>query len=452
VVSFDHRDPGTTEEAWAAAAPWSDRPCLTLDDVARLVVLAAHPDDETLGAGGLISRIAARGLPVTVLVATDGEASHPHSPTHDPARLAAVRREEVRHAVRGLAPRAELTFLGIPDGALREHRADISRAVAATIDGADAEGVLLVAPWAGDGHRDHRIAGEAAREAAQASGVRLIEYPIWLWHWGTPGDDSIPWQRMLRLELTVDERTAKRGALDAHRSQTAALSDAAGDEALLGAEMQRHFARDVEVFVRPGGSLGERFFDDFYAGKSDPWGFETRWYEERKRAITVASLPRERFARALEVGCSTGVLTERLAQRCDRLLAIDIADAPLERARTRLLGNPQVAFAKMTTPREWPDGEFDLVVLSEVGYYWDADDLETALDRVLASLAPDGVLLACHWRHEVTEYPLAGDDVHEHVRRRTQLTRVVQHVEEDFVLEVFARPPALSVARQGGLI
>jgi len=105
----------------------------------------------------------------------------------------------------------------------------------------------------------------------------------------------------------------------------------------------------------------------------------------------------------------------------------------------------------IVVPVAQPAG-FDLVVLSEVGYYWDADDLETALDRVLASLAPDGVLLACHWRHEVTEYPLAGDDVHEHVRRRTELTRVVQHVEEDFVLEVFARPPALSVARQGGLI
>lgn len=456
MVSFDHRDAGTTEEAWAAAAPWADRPCLVLDDVGRLVVLAAHPDDETLGAAGLICRVASRGLPVEVLVATDGEASHPHSPNHDPARLAAMRRDEVREAVDRVAPRAELTFLGIPDGGLREHRDDLRRALTTALttalDGVTAEAALLVAPWAGDGHRDHRIAGEVARETAAASGVRLLEYPIWLWHWGTPGDTTVPRGRMLRLELTVDERAAKRRALDAHRSQTAPLSDAPGDEALLGAEMQRHFARDVEVFVQSGGSLGESFFDDFYDGKSDPWGFETRWYEERKRAITLASLPNERYASALEVGCSTGVLTERLAERCDRLLALDIADAPLERARARLHGHPQVALAKMATPGEWPQGEFDLIVLSEVGYYWDADDLDSALGKALHSLAQTGVLLACHWRHEVREYPLGGDVVHEHIGRLPELSRMVSHVEDDFVLEVFARPPAPSVARQGGLV
>lgn len=450
MVSFDHREPGTAEEVWSASAPWADQPCLPLDDVDRLVVLAAHPDDETLGAGGLLSRLASRGVPVSVLIATDGEASHPQSPTHDAERLAVLRRDEARAALACTAPRAELSFLGIPDGTLREHRHELLAGLTDAVGRGSR--TLLVAPWAGDGHRDHRIAGEVASEVAANTGARLLEYPIWMWHWGTPTGARIPWQRVLRLELTVDEQAAKRRALTAHRSQIAPLSDAPGDEALLGAEMQRHFERDVEVFVQPTGSLGERFFDDFYDGKADPWGFETRWYEERKRAITLASLPRERFTSALEVGCSTGVLTQGLAGRCDRLLAIDIADAPLERARNRLLGHPQVGFAKMATPAEWPDGEFDLIVLSEVGYYWDATDLDTTLERALGSLTQDGVLVACHWRHEVAEYPLSGDFVHDRIRRRAELSRIVQHIEEDFVLEVFARPPALSVARESGVI
>lgn len=466
-MSFSHLDPGTPEQVWATAAPWAHLEHLALDDVERVVVLAAHPDDETLGAGGLISRLAARALPMTVLLASAGEASHPDSPTHDAGRLAELRRAEVRDALARIAPRADLVLLDIPDGALRDQREELSRRLMRLVEAEPARHTLLVAPWAGDGHRDHRVAGEVARDVADASGALLLEYPIWMWHWGQPAHDAIPWAQMVRLDLTADERAAKQRALDAHRSQTRPLSDAPGDEALLGAEMQRHFDRDVEVFVRRPGrdrsentdgqgdaaaSLGEHFFDDFYAGKTDPWGFETRWYEERKRAITLAALPHPRYASALEVGCSTGVLTLRLAERCDRLLGIDIADAPLERARERLLGHPGVSFAKVATPGEWPEGVFDLIVLSEVGYYWSESDLDVALEKVLASLAPQGVLLACHWRHEVVEYPLRGDQVHEHIRRSPELRRTVRHVEEDFVLEVFARPPAPSVARQGGLV
>lgn len=186
-------------------------------------------------------------------------------------------------------------------------------------------------------------------------------------------------------------------------------------------------------------SLDQGFFDDFYEESPDPWGFENRWYEERKRAITLAVLPRRRFTSAFEIGCSIGVLSEELAERCDRLLAVDIAQAPVASARARLSANDRVAVKQMTTPHTWPSERFDLIVLSEVGYYWSSRDLTRALDRTAQSLTPNGILLCCHWRRPVAEYPLTGDDVHKAVRERSEFTRLVQHEEEPFLLEVFAR-------------
>lgn len=198
-----------------------------------------------------------------------------------------------------------------------------------------------------------------------------------------------------------------------------------------------------------GESLDQAFFDEFYAGSADPWGFENRWYEERKRAITMATLPRRRFTSAFEIGCSIGMLTGELAERCDRLLAVDIADAPLESARARLSGNTCVSIERMATPQTWPAESFDLIVLSEVGYYWSSADLSRALDRAAQSLTTDGILVCCHWRRPVDEYPLNGDDVHRAVRARSEFTRLVSHEEEPFLLEAFARSaPASPVAAE----
>ena len=137
-------------------------------------------------------------------------------------------------------------------------------------------------------------------------------------------------------------------------------------------------------------SLDGQFFDDFYREQGDdPWGFTDRWYEQRKRAVTLASLPRPRFRRALEVGCSVGVLTAELAPRCDALLAVDLAKAAVEEARRRTAGMPGVEVRRMQAATEWPEGTFDLVVLSEVGYYLDGAGVEQLLDWCLSSLTED---------------------------------------------------------------
>ena len=221
--------------------------------------------------------------------------------------------------------------------------------------------------------------------------------------------------------------------------------------------MLAHFERDHEVFFRtaakdpdaaaPATSLDATFFDDFYAANGDdPWGFTDRWYERRKRALTLASLPRERFDRAFEPGCSIGVLTAELAARCDHLLAIDPVAAAVDRAVERTAALAHVEVRQGSVPADWPDGAFDLVVLSEVGYYCGPDDLERLVDRAAQCLTDDGVIVACHWRHPVEEYPLTGDAVHEALLAHPDLALLAQHLEDDFRLDVLVRPPARSVA------
>ena len=168
--------------------------------------------------------------------------------------------------------------------------------------------------------------------------------------------------------------------------------------------------------------------------------------------MTLASLPRPRFRRALEVGCSIGVLAGELAPRCDELLALDVAAAAvaLARARTRALSSVRVE--QMSVPAQWPQGAFDLVVLSEVGYYLEPRRAEFPFRQVIGSLSPDGVLVACHWRHPVEEYPLRGDTVHAVLRSRTEVAWLARDAEEDFLLDVLVRPPAVSVAGQTGLL
>ncbi|SKB03047.1 N-acetylglucosaminyl deacetylase, LmbE family [Agreia bicolorata] len=456
-MSFDHRDAGTSDSAWLATAEWASVQALGLGGVELLVVVAAHPDDETLGAGGLIATAHAAGIPVAVIVATAGEHSHPESKTFAPERLTVIRRAEVVGAIDALAPGAPVQLLGLPDGELRQNADSLTAAVRACIG--DHAGVLVVSPWRGDGHPDHTAAGDAAAAAVEAAGATLVEYPIWGWHWGRPDSPAWPWQRLRTVPLGREAVAAKAVALGLHRSQTEPLSDAPGDEAIVSSSFAAHFRRDFETFfvadepVAPNSheSLAQGYFDTFYEGRTDPWGFETRWYEERKRALTLAALPRRRFGSALEIGCSIGVLTAELADRVDDMLATDIAQAPLDAAAHRLAGRSEVRFERRALPQEWPDETFDLIVVSEVGYYLSPDRLDELVRRASDSLNDGGIVIACHWRHPVSDYPMRGDDVHEAFRRSAMLVRVGGYDDDDFLLDVFGRPGTASVASAEGL-
>ncbi|GJE36787.1 class I SAM-dependent DNA methyltransferase [Methylobacterium persicinum] len=159
-------------------------------------------------------------------------------------------------------------------------------------------------------------------------------------------------------------------------------------------------------------SLPASYFDERYAADPDPWQFETSAYERAKYQASLEALPRARYASALEVGCSIGVLTEALAQRCDAVFSVDLAERALDRARKRCRSLPHVRFALARVPDQWPEGTFDLILLSEVVYYLDAADVGRLVARVRGSLRPGGAVLLVHWTGE-THYPLTGDEAAE---------------------------------------
>jgi SAM-dependent methyltransferase len=193
-------------------------------------------------------------------------------------------------------------------------------------------------------------------------------------------------------------------------------------------------------------TLALSYFEELYATEPDPWNFEQRWYEHRKHGLSVASLPRPHYERAFEPACANGRLTGLLAPRCSNLLAVDAIAAPVGRARRRLTHLPQVRVEQRQLPQQWPNETFDLIVVSEFLYYFEPSELPSVVSLILASLEPEGTLLAVHWRHLVAEYPLSGDAVHHALRAEAGLAMQAHHEEEDFLLDVLVRHDGPSAA------
>jgi LmbE family N-acetylglucosaminyl deacetylase/SAM-dependent methyltransferase len=408
--AFDAAGPGTAAAVWSRHLDPANRTGLTLDGVRRVVVVGAHPDDETLAAGGLVAVARARGIVVDLVCATDGRASHPDSPTHTPQDLARRRAAEWAAAADVLGvPHDHTHWLALPDGDASSY---VDRVTTTLVDVVqDGRGVVLVAPWREDGHPDHEAIGQAAAGAARRTDAELWEYPVWFWHWARPEDCRVG--ELRPLGLTPRSLETKEAAVAAHASQVAPLSGLAGDEVMLTEDVLAHFAGPHEWFVvTAGAECPDLALDRLHSRQADPWGVDTRWYEQRKRELVLAALPRPRFRRALEIGCSTGALTAALAARTDRVLAVDSSATAVRAARHRLQGEPDVDVAELVVPSEWPDGAFDLVVVSEVGYFLSPAALEGVVGRVGASLTPDGAVVLCHWRHPVEGWVLDADQVH----------------------------------------
>lgn len=164
-------------------------------------------------------------------------------------------------------------------------------------------------------------------------------------------------------------------------------------------------ARDV--------SLDESYFARIYGDSPDPWSFSTSDYEAEKYATSLDVLERPSYARVLEIGCSIGVFTAQLARRSGELLALDISELALERARRRNADDPRIRFEHANVPAEFPNGAFDLVTLAEVGYYWSDADAREARERIASALLPGASLLLVHFLPKVDDYLRDGDDVHE---------------------------------------
>ncbi|GAB2700676.1 SAM-dependent methyltransferase [Mucilaginibacter koreensis] len=190
-------------------------------------------------------------------------------------------------------------------------------------------------------------------------------------------------------------------------------------------------------------SLPENYFNEVYHAHDDPWNFETSDYEREKYTATVNALPREKYENAFEIGCSIGVLSRMLADKCEKLLSVDVAEAPLVKARQRLQDKPQVTLQKMTVPNEFPEQEFDLVMMSEVGYYLSMPDLERLQQQIISHLKPGGQLMLVHWTPYVHDYPLTGDEVHESFLKLTGAGQpfklLLQRREPNYRMELLER-------------
>ncbi|MHA7239513.1 PIG-L family deacetylase [Arthrobacter sp. TMS1-12-1] len=456
MVSFTHDGEGTPESHWRTweqdRGPGDDLQIEELFDgrlPSRFILLAAHPDDETLGAGGLLSRLARDGVQCDVVVLTDGEASHPSSPTYSPGQLAELRRSEVANALQVLAPAVHLTFEGLPDGGITA--GDVVTVLARELGDGETTRTLVAAPWRHDGHTDHDAVGLAAAQVCRERGIALLEYPIWLWHWGTAEEQAEQLAGLALYQLDAGDHARKGSALATHVSQTLPLSDAPGDEVLLTPGVLEHFGRTFESFFVSG---GQSAFERLHRDRADPWEVAERFYEQRKRALTIASLPRHRFRRTLEIGSSVGALTKDLAAVSDTLLALDTSETAVRRTNEAVIMHAAAGARLATVPRDWPreDGPFDLIVLSETGYFLASDQLDEVIRLIGRSLDDDGVLVLCHWRHPIEGWELDGDTVHRRVRERSGLATLALHTEEDFLLEVLVPPPAASVARREGLV
>lgn len=195
--------------------------------------------------------------------------------------------------------------------------------------------------------------------------------------------------------------------------------------------------------TRPPTSLGPDYFERMFQDTADPWDLETSAYERAKYDHTIAALHGRTYVRALEIGCAKGVLTERLAAQCLALLAVDISQTALKAARTRLAQHDHVVFERMAFPQQTPASpRVDLIVLSEVVYYWSDADIIEAADWIAGNLAIGGDLLLVHWTGE-TDYPQSGDDAVAKLEHALGAAVVVVTQERcpDYRLDLW-RPPA----------
>ena len=192
-----------------------------------------------------------------------------------------------------------------------------------------------------------------------------------------------------------------------------------------------------------------RHFDELFAASADPWQFKLRWYEARKRALTLACLPRARYASGYEPGCANGELSAALAERCDRLLISDGAAAAVGLAQRRVADLPHVRAVQAWVPDDWPAERFDLIVISELAYYLDEAALTALAAAARASLAEVGDIVACHWRHAIPGCRWGGDAVHTALARALGLPCVWSLADPDFRLEVWSADARSVGAREG---
>jgi len=224
----------------------------------------------------------------------------------------------------------------------------------------------------------------------------------------------------------------------------------------------------------------ESYFDALYEGSQDPWHYQTRWYEKRKRDICLSLLPQSQYGRAIELGCGNGVFSELLADRCQSLVSIDGNRHAVNLAKQRLAKASHTQVIQGIIPKvlldlpksqndastnEAHQSTFDLIVISEILYYLSAADIDIVINWVQKHLVSGGTLLCCHWRYAIEGFDMTGEKVHERLQNAFNLpankpsqkaakaifTQQSCLVDRDFLLDVWQNTPT-SVAEQENLV
>ncbi len=328
-----------------------------------LIVMAPHPDDELLGAGGLMARAVADARPIAVIVITDGSASDP-SVARDQQRMR--RRAETTAGLTTLLGTAPpLLFLECPDGSFRARDVPIGPGSAIATFLSQFPGAQLLVTDPADAHVDHKAAfGLASRIVAQGLVDQLDVMPI------SQRIDGHFAARRFTAHPLGHHADAKAAALACHQSQINTATGftlsktALADFTTVEYTWPVHDRKSAESEAVP-----TRHFDAMFEKSSDPWGYDINVYEADRFRRTVAALDGKHFESALELGCANGALTAQLINSCTAIVAIDTAQAALDAARDRLGSHRGVEFLKGNLPDDLPEGQYDLIVLSDMLYY-----------------------------------------------------------------------------------
>jgi len=196
--------------------------------------------------------------------------------------------------------------------------------------------------------------------------------------------------------------------------------------------------------MRPLSSLPPSYFEARYRENHDPWNFAHSDYERQKYAATLKALTRHRYQNALEIGCSIGVFTRMLSERCDAVTALDVSETALHQCREHCKDKPNVMIERGAVPRDWPDGCYDLIIFSEVLYYLSHEDLVATAGRTRNALDPGAEILLVHWLGE-TDYPLTGNEAADlFIQQLADISVLqVQDWTSDYRLDLLQKAPAV---------
>ncbi|CAM3804913.1 bifunctional PIG-L family deacetylase/class I SAM-dependent methyltransferase [Mucilaginibacter galii] len=419
-----------------------------LKSITSCLIMVPHPDDESLGCGGLIALLRQQNCRVTIVVTTDGSQSHPNSVKFPKGDRIAIRKQEIEMALSVLmvSPK-DIHFMNGKDAALPvKEDPDFFKyknLLKEILVGVKPQ--LCLVPYELDPHCDHRATWQLLNSALSEiknNGITVWEYPIWLYALAKPEDIPQLQEGELKYVEISSYLPQKTAAIHTHVSQITRLIDDDPEGFLLTADMIENFLTGKEYFLERATlqkekTLSADYFQSLYQQTRDPWNFEASDYERQKYQTTLDFLPDSPYPNALEIGCSIGVLTSMLRTKCSHLLSIDISDTALQVAKERLKDYLEVEFEVRAIPHNFPDGNYDLVVMSEVGYYLSMPDLLLAKDKIVNSLVQGGTLILVHWTHYVVDYPLTGDQVHEVFLKDDRLLHKSFTRTTDYRLDVF---------------